>query len=71
MQTNRWLQPGVQPALQEMLDDPIVRSVMRRDGVTRGEVEELVGNLLRRTAGRKIKAEAGARAQPPRVMRRR
>jgi len=31
--------------LQEMLNDPIVQDVMRRDGVKRGQVEQLFENL--------------------------
>jgi hypothetical protein len=34
-----------QPSLREMLDEPMVRLVMDRDGVTREEVEELVDHL--------------------------
>jgi len=54
-----------------MLDDPIVRSVMRRDGVTRGEVEELVGNLLHRRTenqGGGRRASAAAEGNAPEVM---
>ena len=36
------------PMLQEMLDDPMVRLVMRRDGVARDHVEGLVRSLARR-----------------------
>ena len=31
-----------EPALGELLDDPIVALLMARDGVTRGEVERLM-----------------------------
>ena len=31
--------------LQEMLNDPIVQDVMRRDGVNRSQVEQLFENL--------------------------
>lgn len=41
----RWLRPGEQPKLQEMLDDPVVRVVMHRDGVDREQVEMLVRTL--------------------------
>ena len=33
---------GVEPALSEVLDDPIVHLVMARDGVTRGDLELLI-----------------------------
>ena len=45
----KWLRPGEQPRLQEMLDDPVVRVVMCRDGVAREEVEALVHSLAART----------------------
>ncbi len=33
---------GVEPALSEVLDDPIVHLVMARDGVTRNDLELLI-----------------------------
>jgi hypothetical protein len=39
--------------LREMLDDPIVHDVMRRDGVSRRDVEQLIESMrptLRRAA---------------------
>ena len=33
---------GIEPALSEVLDDPIVHLVMARDGVTRGDLELLI-----------------------------
>jgi hypothetical protein len=38
---------GVEPALSEVLDDPIVHLVMARDGVTRGNLELLVEQVRR------------------------
>ena len=32
---------GIEPALSEVLDDPIVHLLMARDGVTRGNLELL------------------------------
>ena len=34
-----------EPTLKDMLDDPIVRELMARDGVTRADVEELMANV--------------------------
>jgi len=34
-----------EPTIREMLDDPIVQLLMARDGVTRTEVEGLLGTL--------------------------
>jgi hypothetical protein len=36
---------GVEPTLDEVLEEPIVRLVMRRDGVARHEVRELVEHI--------------------------
>lgn len=36
--TARWSEPGVEPALEEILSDPIVRLVMRRDHIARADV---------------------------------
>lgn len=41
----KWLRQGEQPSLDEMLDDPIVRLLMKRDGVTRQQVEDLMRSL--------------------------
>ena len=54
----RWLRPGVQPSLAEMLDDPVVRVVMQRDDVSRTQLEKLVRNVAQRVAA----AEGGAKA---------
>lgn len=32
--SRRWLKPGEEPDLAEVLDDPVVHLVMRRDGVS-------------------------------------
>ena len=53
----KWLRPGEQPRLQEMLDDPIVRLVMRRDGVARDQVEQLVRSLVSREDWRDVETE--------------
>lgn len=37
-----WLRQGEEPRLQDMLDDPVMRSLMESDGVTREELVVLV-----------------------------
>lgn len=46
MGRRRYIHAGAEPSLPEMMADPIVHAVMRRDGVTR---EDLIA-LLRRAA---------------------
>ena len=43
--------PGGELSLRQMLDDPVVRVIMARDGVSRGQVEDLVAALRRRGPG--------------------
>lgn len=38
----------VEPTLEEMLDEPIVRLLMKRDGVTRHTVDDLIRTLRSR-----------------------
>ncbi|MCP5368973.1 MAG: hypothetical protein H6906_15830 [Hyphomicrobiales bacterium] len=45
-----WLH--VEPPLEEMLADPIVRAVMRCDGVDRAEVSRMMAALRRHRTGR-------------------
>lgn len=41
--------PGSEPSLQELLDDPIVEFIFRRDRITRDVVEQVVAEArLRR-----------------------
>jgi hypothetical protein len=39
---------GLEPPLEEMLGDPIVRALMRRDGVVPGEVRQVLEAARRR-----------------------
>ena len=56
----RWL--GEEPALSEMLADPITQLLMRRDGVQEAEIRRLVARLRDRTALRQASLkQAGAR----------
>ena len=56
----RWL--GDEPALSEMLADPITQLLMRRDGVQEAEIRRLVARLRDRTALRQASLkQAGAR----------
>ncbi len=36
---------GVEPPLWEVLRDPVIESIMRRDGVTRDDLESLIADL--------------------------
>ena len=38
----RWLRPGEEPTLAEVLADPLVHLVMRRDGVSRAELDAII-----------------------------
>lgn len=40
-----------EPALDEMLDDPVVQAVMDRDGVERGHILDLAASVQERFAG--------------------
>jgi hypothetical protein len=42
---------GVEPPLEEMLGDPIVRALMRSDGVAPGEVRRVLEATRRRSSG--------------------
>jgi len=49
-----------------MLADPIVRAVMARDGVTRRDLEGLIGSVRYRMAARQMKRhETGRRGSGP------
>ena len=37
-----WLRPGEEPRLAEVLADPLVHLVMRRDGVSRAQLEAVI-----------------------------
>jgi hypothetical protein len=40
-----------EPHLDEMLDDPVIQAVMARDGVARGEIEDLMAVISARFEG--------------------
>ena len=40
-----------EPALDDLLDDPVVRAVMDRDGVERGHILDLAASMQERFAG--------------------
>jgi hypothetical protein len=43
----RWLAAGKEPALAELLADPLVRLVMRRDGVSPAALRDIVAAAQR------------------------
>lgn len=53
-----------EPALGDLLDDPIVVLLMARDGVTRGEVERLMDECALRP-GQQKSQEAACACGPP------
>lgn len=48
-----WHEPGIEPHLKDMLDDPIIQSVMKRDGVKREDVEKLIDHVRARLIAEK------------------
>jgi hypothetical protein len=43
-----WGEPGAEPPLGEVLADPIVHAVMRRDGVSRAALDSVIAGAQRR-----------------------
>lgn len=43
-----WGKPGTEPPLREVLADPIVHAVMRRDGVSRAALDSVIAGAQRR-----------------------
>lgn len=60
MEQVRWL--GDEPALSEMLADPITQLLMRRDGVQEAEIRRLAARLRDRGTQRGVSRAAGRRA---------
>jgi hypothetical protein len=60
--TDLFLQAGVEPALDDMLADPIIQAVMRRDGVTSADLRAAIEQVRDRhaAAGRRDRAQAQA-----------
>ncbi|MGO8921193.1 MAG: hypothetical protein ACLQJR_35355 [Stellaceae bacterium] len=46
-----WLGAGQEPALEEVLADPLVHLVMRRDGVTPGDLASVIAAAQARLQG--------------------
>jgi len=57
---NDWMRSGTEPALDEMLGDPIVMALMRRDGVTERHVRDLVARARGRRSHSRPRPGAGA-----------
>jgi hypothetical protein len=64
---------GIEPPLEELLDDPITHLVMRRDGVELADVwqwvQEARGCLARTAAAEKRRGCDVALASPPEMIR--
>ena len=48
-----WREAGKEPSLREVLADPLVHLVMRRDGVTLAQLEALLGRAKERAKERR------------------
>jgi len=44
----RWRRAGEEPALEEVLADPVIHAVMRRDGVTLAELQAAIRRAQQR-----------------------
>ena len=60
---------GVEPALSDVLDDPIVHLVMARDGVTRGDLELLIERVRRNGSAAPDRYVGGDDAGPMKLER--
>lgn len=54
-----WLTAGTEPSVSELLSDPIVHLVMRRDGIGPSHVKAAIERALDRLSGRSSSATAG------------
>jgi hypothetical protein len=43
-----WGGPGVEPSLAELIEDPVVQALMRRDGVSRAVLEIMIAHARQR-----------------------
>lgn len=43
MSAKSWSEAGVEPAVEELLSDPIVLLIMKRDGLSVGDVRRSIG----------------------------
>lgn len=41
-----WGRPGIEPPLGEVLADPIVQAVMRRDGISLAALQSIIGHVF-------------------------
>lgn len=55
---SRWERSGQEPRLEEMLADPMIELVMKRDGLTRDDLVALVQEARRRIGRRGRRAAA-------------
>jgi hypothetical protein len=57
-----WRGAGIEPRLDEMLDDPVVQLVLRRDGLTAADVRRVVDGTRFRIMARRACARLPASA---------
>jgi hypothetical protein len=55
----KWSEAGIEPRLEDMLADPLVRAVMRRDGVTSEELRDILEALRARRPETYAEAKQG------------
>ena len=55
----KWSEAGIEPRLDEVLADPLVRAVMRRDGVTSEELRNILEALRARRPEKDTEAKLG------------
>ena len=60
----KWSEAGIEPRLDDVLADPLVRTVMRRDGVTTEELRDILEALRARRS--EIHAEGKRSDESPR-----
>ncbi|HXP31166.1 MAG TPA: hypothetical protein VN832_08755 [Stellaceae bacterium] len=56
--STRYIAGGFEPSIDEMLSDPIVLALIRRDGFSAGEIRAMVGKIGRRLAVASLRARA-------------
>jgi hypothetical protein len=54
-----WREAGIEPKLDDVLADPLVRTVMRRDGVTSEELRDILEALRARRPEKETVAKQG------------
>ena len=59
-----WLQPGTEPSVAELLDDPTTRAIMRHDGLRAEHIRKVVEKAKRKLVLRLAACDRAKREQP-------